>query len=197
MSINLNDESYSAKQGAAIFNGGNAGLVDNVSISVEKKKADDKNTAPDYKLVFTDASGASCNNSFWYITEDTKFSTVDEQVMKMGKICKHLLHAIYGADFEIPAFADAKAMLDGTMKLVREGLPNAGKFRIFANYGTKQYCKSFIQPRSWVPFMESMNVAIEDTRLKASDLDAMVRLEQDGKPNGAAASTASDDDDWD
>jgi hypothetical protein len=51
---NLNDSNFDAKQGVAIFNDGKAGLVDNVSVSVYKKKPEDKENAPDYKLVFKD-----------------------------------------------------------------------------------------------------------------------------------------------
>jgi|TARA_R110000851_G_scaffold152655_2_gene294418 hypothetical protein len=197
MSINLNDESYNVKDSGPIFNGGVAGIAENVTMSIIKRKADDKDGAPEYKLVFTDDAGASCNTAFWYITEDTAYDTVDQQITKKGKVFKHLLHAMYGADYQIPNFKDAKEMLDVTMKLLREGLPSSGKFRIFANYGAKISPKGFIQPRSWVPFMEKMTVGIESTRLVVGDIDCMERLQADtvGKP--AAASTTADDDDWD
>jgi len=35
---NLNDASFDAKEGAAIFNGGNAGIAENITIAVVKKK---------------------------------------------------------------------------------------------------------------------------------------------------------------
>jgi hypothetical protein len=196
MSINLNDDSFDAKKGAAIFNGGRAGVVENVTISIEKRKADDKPAAPEYKVVFTDESGATCNTSFWYITEDTKHDTVDEQITKKGKIFKHLVHAMYGADYKLPNFENAKDMLDGIMKLLREGSVTAGKFRVFVNYGAKISPKSFIQPRSWVPFMESMNVDIESTRLVMGDIDHMERLQPDTVGTTDASTTGADDD-WD
>jgi len=199
MSINLNDESFNQKAGKAVFNGGNAGIVEAVTVSLVKKTKDDNANAPDYKVLFTDSVGASCNSSFWFIKEDTKYQTVDQQTAKQGKILKHIAHAVLGDKFEFPAFSNVEDMLNGVMKLIREGLPKAGQFRVFANYGTKEYSKKFIQPRSWVPFMESMSVAIESTRLKAGDLDSMMRLEEDastGAPSGSK-STSTDDDDWD
>ena len=92
-------------------------------------------------------------------------------------------------------------MLDGVMGELRKGLPKAGKFRIFANYGTTEYPKGFIQPRSWVPFLESMSVKEEETRLKVGNIDQMSRKEADnvntGKPSGSAASSDDgDDEDW-
>lgn len=200
MSINLNDSSFDASTGSvAIFNGGKAGIVGDVTMAVEKKKADDKETAPEYKLVFTDGSGATCNTSFWYITEDTQYSTIDQQVMKQGKVLKHVIHAIYGKDYQIPTVENPKQLLDTCMKLIRDGIAGGIKFRIFANYGTVQYTKKYIQPRSWVPFIEPMTVPEAETRLKAGDLDAMERLVEDTVSSGAvsAGATAGDDDDWD
>jgi hypothetical protein len=82
------------------------------------------------------------------------------------------------------------------MKLIRDGLQSGLKFRVFANYGTPDYPKSFIQPRSWVPFMESMNVAQTETRLVVSKTDNMVRLASD--PVGSPAAAVQNlTDDWD
>lgn len=196
MSINLNDDSYNIKEGVAIFNSGTAGISENVTLSVEKRKADDKDTAPDYKLMFTDETGATCNTAFWHITKDTQYDTIDQQTVKKGKVFKHLIHAMYGADFQIPNFKDAEEMLNGTMKLLREGSASAGKFRIFANYGTSSKPRAYIQPRSWVPFIEPMTVDIDNTRLIKGDFDAMERLQAD-KPTMASTSTSDDgDDEW-
>jgi uncharacterized protein (DUF736 family) len=55
----LNDSGFDAATGgnAVIFNGGVAGLVNDVKMSVYKKKPDDKENAPDYKITFTDDNG--------------------------------------------------------------------------------------------------------------------------------------------
>jgi hypothetical protein len=88
--------------------------------------------------------------------------------------------------------------LDGCMKIVRDGLANGGKFRVFANYGSTQSVKSYIQPRSWVPFVESMNIAAADTRLKAGNIDAMNRIEKDSITVNStpSADTIIDNDNW-
>lgn len=196
--INLNDNSYDAKEGKAIFNNGIAGLVDNVTVSVVKKKPEEKEGSPAYKLVFTDASGAECNTPFWVVDKATAFASVDELLKKQGTIMKHILHAIYGPTFEIPTLpGDAQGFLDGCMKLIREGLQSAGKFRMFANYGTPDYPKEFIQPRSWVPFIESVTTALEETRLVAGKNDNLIRVTKDAGLGTPAAAAANLTDDWD
>ena len=199
--IDLNNDSFDQKQGKAVFNGGNAGAVDNTVITLEKKKAEDKETAPDYKIIFTDDKGAACNTSLWYVTKETQYSSIEKQIQKQGKVLKHLAHAIIGKNYTFPPFDSAQAMLDGIMGEIRKALPKAGKFRVFTNYGTTDYPKGFIQPRSWVPFMESMSVSADDSRLEAGDIDQMTRKQKDdfvqpGSTEGAKSSTGGSDDDW-
>lgn len=176
----LNDNGFDAKQGVTIFNDGNAGLVNDVKMSVYKKTKEDKPNAPDYKIIFADKNGGECSTSYWYVTQDTQYSTIDEQVKKQGKSMKHIIHAVYGADHQIAFKAsNAKELLDHAMKYIKDGLANAGKFRIFATYGTLNATKKYIQPRSWVPFVESMSVDETSTRLKlAPTVDAIARIEE-------------------
>lgn len=196
---NLNDSGFDAASGnAVIFNGGVAGLVNDVKMSVYKKKPDDKENAPDYKVTFTDSNGGECSTSYWYITKDTQYNTVDEQVRRQGKSMKHIIHAIYGADYEIPVNAtNAKELLDQSMKCIKDGLATAGKFRIFATYGTLNATKQYIQPRSWVPFVESMSVDQSQTRLKlAPTVDAIERIVKDEVEVTAKADELLEGDDW-
>ena len=197
--INLNDSAFDAKQGTAIFNDGVAGVVDNVVVSVNKRKPEDKENSPEYKLTFTDSKGAACNTSFWYVDKATQYKTVEDQIKTQGTVLKHILHAIYGSDYQFPSFNTVKEMLDGCMKLIREGLASGLKFRIFANYGSTQSVKNYIQPRSWVPFIEPMSVSISETRLKAGNIDAMARVEKDNVAstnNTAMADSIIEGDDW-
>ena len=198
--INLNDASFDAKEGAAIFNDGKAGIAENVTLTVNKKKPEDKDGSPEYKLTFTDENGGSCNTSFWYVEKDTEYSTISEQIQKQGKVLKHVIHALYGGSYTFPNFSSARELLDGCMKIIRDGLASGIKFRVFANYGTKTSVKKYIQPRSWVPFLEPMSVAIADTRLKRGDLDAMERIQEDNFVTPTAGAANANDlvagDDW-
>lgn len=200
--INLNEDQFDGGGNVKIFNGGKAGVVENTTMSVSRKKPEDKEGSPEFKLNFTDTTGATCSTSFWSVEKETAYKSIDQQIQAQGKVLKHVLHAIYGKSFEIPGFPTAKAMLEGCMKLINEGLKSNPtlQFRIFANYGTPDYSKSFIQPRSWVPFVEPMTVAIADTKLVQGDLDGMVRLTKDELAPASADSLisggTSDDDDW-
>ena len=116
--INLNDDSFDGGSNVKIFNNGTAGVVENVKLSVKKKTAEDKENAPDYKIIYTDNTGAEVNTAYWYITDATEYSTVEEQIKKQGKVLKHLIHAVYGSDYEFPSYPNPTAMLDGVMKLL-------------------------------------------------------------------------------
>tara|TARA_S200002703_G_scaffold33843_1_gene29290 strand:- start:3520 stop:4119 length:600 start_codon:yes stop_codon:yes gene_type:complete len=196
----LNDSGFDAAGGSTvIFNGGVAGLVNDVKMSVYKKKPDDKENAPDYKITFTDDNGGECSTSYWYVTKDTQYSTVEEQVKKQGKSMKHIIHAVYGADHQIGFKANnPKELLDQAMKYIKDGLASAGKFRVFATYGTVNAPKQYIQPRSWVPFVESMSVDVSQTRLKlAVTIDAMDRIVKDEVEVATAkADELLEGDDW-
>jgi len=192
--INLNDESFDGGTNVAIFNNGTAGIVENVKFSVRKKTADDKDNAHEYKLIYTDSTGAEVNSAFWYITEATDYNTVDEQIGKQGKVLKHLIHAVYGTDYEFPSYPNPTAMLDGVMKLLKEG--TGGTYRVFTNYGSTMGVKAYLQVRSWVPFIESMDVSLDSTRLKPSNIDAMERLVADVVTENGVASVTSEGDDW-
>lgn len=196
--INLNDTSFDAKEGSVIFNNGNAGVAENVAMSVVKRKPEDKENAPEYKLVFTDENGGACNSSFWYVEKATAYASVEDQIKKQGTVLKHVIHSIYGGNYQLPSFNSAKEMLDGCMKIIRDGLASAGKFRVFANYGSTQSVKNYIQPRSWVPFVENMSVPAAETRLKAGNIDAMQRLERDSVTVNSTPSADSiiDNDNW-
>ena len=195
MAINLNDSSFDGSN-VAIFNNGTAGIVDHVTLSITKKGNDDKENSPDFKIVFTDKAGAYTNMAFWYVTADSQYATKSEQTQKQGKVLKHLVHAIYGSTYEFPSYADAKTMLSGIMKLLNEALAQGeAEFRVFANYGTNSSTKQYIQVRTWVPFIEVMEVPEGESRLKPGNLDAMAQLVEDASvtSNGQEAVTAEDD----
>ena len=194
--FNLNDSSFDAKEAAVIFNNGEAGIAENVTLTVNKKKPEDKEGSPDYKLTFTDENGGSCNSSFWYVEKATDYASIEEQVQKQGKVMKHIIHCIYGDKMPAVSGDTSHAFLDSCMKAIRDGLAQGGKFRIFANYGSTQSVKQYIQPRSWVPFMERMTVSLADSRLKVSNIDAMSRIEKDTVSAPATADSIIEGDDW-
>lgn len=197
MSINLNDDSFNQKESSVvILNEGVPGIVEDVTYSVSKKKADDKPNAPEFKVTFKDAKGGSVDMSFW-VAEATSYNTEEEAVKKQGTLLKHLIHAVYGSDYSFPSFANKTDMLNGCMKLLMEGSKSGNKYRIFTNYGTTGKPSKYLGIRGWVPCVEPMTVALADTRLKAGNIENMVRLEADKPTAPASADSLLDtDDDW-
>lgn len=194
--INLNDEKFSSGSGSAVFNGGAAGAVNNVTVSIEKKGAEDKPNSPEYKVIYTDASGATVNTGYWYVEGGNNYKSEDELIIQQGKALKHLVHAICGEETDLPTFSDAKGMLDGVMVMLKKAAPTAGQFRVFANYGSTYSPKEYIQVRSWVPFIEPMAVSAESTRLTPGNIDQMDRITKDEPAAVGAGASAGDDDAW-
>ena len=196
--IDLNSSEFDHKDGGSVvvFNKGVAGVVDNVVISVSKKKKEDHEKAPDYKVSFTDSEGGSTDMGLYYVTEATSYSSIDEQIKKQGKVLKHLLHAGISPTFVFPKAENAKQMLDLCMKALKEQSPAGLKFRVMSNYGTKEYPKKFIQARTWVPFIEPMSVT--ESRLSVSDLDNLTRPTADKETKGGSVADANElVSDWD
>ena len=206
MNINLNDEQYTKVGGDfKIFNDGLAGVTENVTLAISRRGKDEKDTLPDYKITFTDESGSTVNTSFYYIKEATQYKTIEQQVKSQGQVLVHLVHAIVDPAYKFPAFGSSKELLDGCIKIIKAGIDAApkAKYRIFTNYGSTKSPKTFLQPRSWVPFIENASVSIENSRLEVSKIDQMSRLAPDEKPasgnatSAGHAGTTPNDEDWD
>ena len=61
------------------------------------------------------------------------------------------------------------------------------------NYGTKQNPKKYLQVRSWVPFIEIAGTIDIDSKLKASNLDQIERIEL---PTAGSTSSAPSTEGW-
>jgi hypothetical protein len=174
--FNLNDEKE-FNTGVSILNGGNAGLVKDVTITVEKKQ--DTSNKPDYQLVVTDKQG-SINEGFYYPTPN---SAKDEEAnakyakMQVGRV-RHAAKAVMGEQYEFPQVANAKEAFDVMFKLIKE---NAGdkKFNVFTTYGTKQRPSQYLGLR----YFDFIEPATPDTQLFVKNTDMMERITADMPQN--------------
>lgn len=180
MSLDLNSNEFNS--GVAIFNQGNAGTCTNVTLSVEKK-ADPATKRPDWKLIATDAAGASTDLAFYYLDEANQY--YENSVKRRGKILKHLLQVVVGPDLKIPVFANNVEMLDKCMELIAMKITGK-KFAAFANYGTTNKPDAYIKLRNFVPIIA--NIADADS-LMPTPIDLMVRPQ----PDGGTATESKDD----
>lgn len=126
--INLNEEQYENKN-VKIFNGGEAGQVKGVTLTVSKKASTDKENAPDYKVIVTDVSGAEINKAFYKGFTDWKDSRLTFFVKEM----KHLIGVV---GVEAPKeIASYDALLELAMKTVATNAKGK-KFNVAVSYGT-------------------------------------------------------------
>ena len=135
--INLNGSEFNSPA-VTIFNNGVAGKVENVSISVEKRKIEDPDNAPIYKVIFTDAYG-SINMGIYYPTEES----TDAQNKMLALKCADLVKSVMGDEFIFPEFSSYKELVDGCMKIIAQNCKDA-KVNVFATYGSVGYPKKYL-----------------------------------------------------
>lgn len=194
--LDLNSKEFNT--GSSIFNNGAAGKADNNTIDVEKKKAGEAETYPDYKLVVTDEAGAKLNQGFYYPTPNSQKSDEDNKKranMEIGRVLS-IAKAVVGSDYEFPAVKTAKEAFDTLFKIIaKESGDN--KFNVFATYGTIGYPSKYLGLR-YFTFIEPAELpAGTTTRLKPAAADQLTRVMEDA-PITDAASDSSDkkEDEW-
>ena len=167
--IDLNSEEFDGGSNVAIFNGGNAGVASNCTLTVEKKDPAETRRLPSWKVVATDASGASTDLPLYYLDDPTN-QYYASNLTKQGKLLKHLIKVVVGDGVKIPQFANPTEMLDKCMELISSKAAGK-KFHVFANYGTKgsKAVNGYIKIRTFVPFLatdaslDSLTVTPYDT----------------------------------
>lgn len=195
MSFDLNGSEFKS-QSVAIFNNGVAGKVENVNISVEKKRADEADNAPDFKIFFTNETG-SVNMGLYYPTDQSTDSQAKTLVSKALAIAR----AVLGEDHVFEAVATAKEAIDLCMKLVAKNAEGA-KVNVFVTYGSISKPKSFLGVYKTFDFIEKTGTTPSKLRVtrnknKPEYDDLMERLEADApKAETAVSNSVNSDDDW-
>lgn len=189
--LDLNSKQFNT--GSSIFNNGVAGKVDNNTVTVEKRKVEDPDNQPDYKLIVTDESGNTINQGFYYPKADADEKKIN---MELGRVI-HTARAVVGPDYELPAVSTAKEAYDTLFKLVRENAGNK-KFSVFVCYGNKGYISKYLGLR-YFNFIEP-TVLPEGTvsRLKPAAQDQMERIVEDAPKGGNDdfSSSTTKDESW-
>lgn len=179
--IDLNSKQFDSV--SKIFNDGNAGKVDNVTLAVEKKKAGDNEKAPDYKLLVTDEAGNSINAGFYYPTKDP--AKTDEANQKYANMqvsrVVHIARAVVGKDYDFPAVKSVKEAYDTLFKIIGDEAGDK-KFSVFVTYGSKTYAKKYLELR-FFNFIEPAGTT--PSRLKAQDSDLLERINPDSLGGGS------------
>ena len=181
--FDLNDEKEFGGM-PAIFNGGVAGLVENVSIDRIEKNDGDSNQPP-YKIFYKDESGNEINQGWFYFKPYPGADDESVNKSKRGEVSRirSFAVAVLGKDATLPKVESVEEALDSVMKLTKDGF-SGKKFNIYTNYNTKTNPKTYLQLRKY-NFIEPAGT--EPTTLTSNPNDLMERLVPE------ADSTTTDD----
>lgn len=186
MKFNLNDNSLTGG-GSAVFNKGIAGKVTDVKVDVQKRRADEAENIPPYKLILTDEAGASMNQGFFYHKDNEQFSDEKNQA-NAGYLVSRVLSAAKAVVAEDYVFPDvdgktANEIVDILFKIIKDNAE--GKIvNVFTTYGTKEKPSKFMGLR-YFNFIEPQEVKY--SRLSPTGNDMMERLVEDApKTNGGS-----------
>lgn len=194
MDFNLNGEEFKS-QSVVIFNNGEAGKVENVSIKVEKRKVDEPDNAPDFKVIFTDDNGASVNLGIYYPNEQ---STEGQTKMTVGK-CLAIARAVLGNEYIFPEVKSTKEAVDVCMSLTAKAHEGA-RVNIFVTYGTVGAPKKYLGVYKNFDFIEAAGTVGSKLRRTNNPLpeksqynDLMERIVEDSNEDSATLNTTPKD----
>ena len=167
--------------GSAVFNNGVAGKAVGVSVTVEKRKVDEPDSYPDYKLVVSDESGGMPINQGFYINSED-----DEKRQQMTyQRVKSIADAVVPEDFiypEVNGYIDA---LNTLFKVIKENA-DGKKVDVFVSYGYTAKPSKYLGLRMF-NFIQKQDASFD--RLKPSNTDVLERPEADA-PKADAVGTA-------
>tara|TARA_R110000850_G_scaffold84920_1_gene182234 strand:+ start:15061 stop:15678 length:618 start_codon:yes stop_codon:yes gene_type:complete len=201
--IDLNSFSEDANTDVSIFNNGNAGRVENVTVSVKKKSAEDKANSPDYKVFLKDANG-EMNEGIYYIKEGD--NAIKFKLSRLIQMAQCANPEMVGVD--LPQFPSYEKATDFLMQKINEGSKKGNKVNIFAAYGNEGYPKqyltlrgiNFIEPASKTEDASRLNVVNSSDPSKSQYNDIMFRPTPDNDTTedvfaeDATPSTEAEDD---
>ena len=198
MNFNLNGDEFKS-QSVVIFNNGEAGKVENVSIKIEKRKVDEPDNAPDFKVIFTDHNNASVNLGIYYPNEQ---STEGQTKMTVGK-CLAIARSVLGDDYVFPEVKSTKEAVDACMSLTAKAQEGA-KVNVFVTYGTNGAPKKYIGVYKNFDFIEAAGTVGSKLRRtnkpapeKLQYNDLMERVVEDSEDSTTTSnSTAKAELDW-
>lgn len=177
--INLNDAQYELKS-VKVFNDGVAGVAKNCKIRVERRKAEDADNAPKYKVILTDEAGGEVNKGYFGNFDKSSPKALEFFVKEM----KHLANLF---EVKLPDAVDSyDTLLNETMKGCHSAMQ--GKLvNVAVSYGTAKYPNKYLQVASAF----SITATSETPYLGADAL--MVRPAASPAPTGGAQAAGGDD----
>jgi hypothetical protein len=180
--VNLNEDRFNDVR--KIFNNGAAGVVQNLQVRVDAKGPEDHPQAPPFNLVFIDPDGGEISQPVFYLGDPTGDKKIDEQrEVWAGSALRHMWHAIFGADTDLPEFDSMKQAVDIVMQRIQAHLEENPdlRFATVVNYGSEKKPQRFLTVKRFPPFIEPTGLPANESRLflGAKDLkEPFVETEQ-------------------
>ncbi len=183
MNFNLNDNSLLAN---GIFNNGNAGKAENVSVSVKRKGPEDPANGPAVKFLFTDATGGTIDDGYFRFELDHARSDADNQKtarMRFGRLLS-IANCLVPQGFQYPDTSNMTPtqIEDVLLNTIEHHASPEKKMNIFVNYGRKANPSRFLRVRTF-DFVEPAGTPAEKSRLKPKNDDNMEQLQADAPAN--------------
>lgn len=186
MKFDLNEKVVA---GVSVFNNGIAGKVENVSVTVEKRRADEPDSYPTYKLIVDDGSGATPLNQGFYINES---DDENRQNMTFQRV-KSISDSVVPEDFvypEVNGYMDAMSTL---FKVIKDNA-DGKKVSVFTTYGYAAKPSKYLGLRMF-DFIQGPNAGFD--RMKPKPSDILVRPEADAPvADGQGSEVKKDTLDW-
>lgn len=184
--IDLNSNEFDTNE-VKIFNNGEAGIVNDCDFAVEAKKLDDKDNAPDWKVVITDPQGGSVNKGFWVV--DGQGETLTKRIKAQGIELKSLITAVFG-ETKLPTFKSPAEMLNGVMQKLATANGKV-KVRAIVNYGSEAYPSNYLRLNRYSPYIENMSVDLENSSLRHSKNSLLAQPEETSTEELLESTTSS------
>jgi len=175
--------------GSAVFNNGVAGKAVGVSVTVEKRKVDEPDSYPDYKVIVSDESGGMPINQGFYINseDDEKRQTMTYQRVKS------IADAVVPEDFVYPEVNGYIDAMNTLFKVIKEN-SDGEKVDVFVTYGYTAKPSKYLGLRMF-NFIQKQDASFD--RLKPSNTDILERPEADApKADGEGAVAKSTESIW-
>jgi hypothetical protein len=174
---------------SSVFNNGVAGKAVGVNVTVEKRKVDEPDSYPNYKLVVSDESGGMAINQGFYINSED-----DEKRQQMTyQRIKSIADAVVPEDFVYPEVNGYIDALNTLFKVIKENA-DGKKVDVFVTYGYTAKPSKYLGLRMF-NFIQKQNASFD--RLKPSNTDILERPEADSpKADGESMVPKTSADIW-
>jgi hypothetical protein len=186
--FNLNEKVV----GSAVFNNGIAGKAVGVSVVIEKKRVDEPDINPGYKLIVSDESGGvSINQGFCF--NDWEKETDEKRQNQTYQRVKSIAEALVPEDFVYPAVNGYVDAINTLFKVIKEN-SEGKKVDVFVTYGYTAKPSKYLGLRMF-NFIQKQDVKFD--RLKPTNTDILERPEADApKADNPGTETKASADIW-